>query len=546
MSRSRVIETIRRHSGPIENHIIDEYVVGHIDRREFLRRGAALGIGPLLGSLGFGNSARAATGKPGGTIRIALMMPAGAIDPVTVSDAAGGTMLQQCGEFLVMDSPDLTPRPGLATSWKANQDGTVWTFKLRQGVKFHGGKTLGAGDVVATMDRLADTKNASNALSVFKGVLSKGGTRKVDDTTVAFHLDAPRGNFAYYVSSDNYNAIILPADYAGDYEKTFEGTGPFKLDKFVPKVGASFVRNPDYWGAKPLPDRLEFSFYGDQQSQILAMQGHQVDIVAQFSAIGGQALLNAPDVNLIALKSSAHTQVHMRCDIDPFKDKRVRQAVGLALNRAGIVQGLFRGKADLGNDSPFAPVFPSTDTSVPQRQLDLARAKQLIQASGLAPGTKVTLAAEQFIEIPQYAVVMQNALKPLGIDVELKVENQSAYYGQSSFGNSHWLDSTMGITDYGHRGVPDVVLSAPLMSGGPWNAAHFKNTDYDALVGTYVSTVDLKSQRDAAGKIEKLLLDETPVLFGYFYDFLTATSKSLMGVQPLATAQLFLAGASFI
>ena len=128
-----------------------------------------------------------------------------------------------------------------------------------------------ADDVVASIDRLTDPANSSNALSVFKGVLSKGGTKKVDDYTVEFHLDAPNGNFPYTVSNDNYNAIILPASYSGDYEKTFIGTGPFKIEKYTPKVGASFVRNDQYWGTKALPDRVEFTFYGEMQPMILAM-----------------------------------------------------------------------------------------------------------------------------------------------------------------------------------------------------------------------------------------------------------------------------------
>src|SRR4029079_7498774 len=161
------------------------------------------------------------------------------------------------------------------------QDGSVWTFKLRQGVKFHNGKTMSAGDVVATIDRLADPKNASNALSAFSGVLSKGGTKKVGDYTVEFHLDAPNGNFPYMVSSDNYNAIIIPADYKGDFEKNFTGTGPFKLEKYTPKVGASCVRNEDYWGEKALPARTEFTFFGDIQPMILALQGRQVDVINQ-------------------------------------------------------------------------------------------------------------------------------------------------------------------------------------------------------------------------------------------------------------------------
>src|SRR5262249_22687842 len=152
--------------------------------------------------------------------------------------------------------PDLVLRPVLAESWSSNQDGSLWTFKIRKGVTFHDGRPLTAADVAATIDRLADPANGSNALSVFKGGLSKGGSRKVDDDTGEFRLDAPHGNFPYYVSSDNYNAIILPADYKGDFEANFIGTGPFKLEKYTPKVGASFLRNESYWGRKALPDRL--------------------------------------------------------------------------------------------------------------------------------------------------------------------------------------------------------------------------------------------------------------------------------------------------
>src|ERR1051326_1346028 len=108
-----------------------------------------------------------------------------------------------------------------------------------------------------------------------------------------------------------------------------------------------------------------------------------------------------------------------------------------------------------------------------------------------------------------------------GITIYLNVENQDAYYGKAVFGQSDWLDSIMGATDYGHRGVPNVLLAAPLTSDGTWNAARFKNRDYDILVKQYIGALDLQSQRAAAGQIERLLLDETPVLFTYFYDFLT-------------------------
>ena len=546
----RLIDAIRRRSTPAESFLMDELAAGSVGRRELLRHGALLGLSlPLLSLLGgaFGldmATAPRARAASGGTIKVACNVPTAAIDPVTAADAGGQLMLQQTGEFLARSTPNLLLNPVLAESWKPNDDGSVWTFTLRKGVKFHSGAEMKADDVVASIERLADPANASNALSVFGGVLSKGGTRKVDDLTVAFHLDAPNGNFPYLVSSDNPNAIIVPAGYAGDFEKNFIGTGPFKLEKYTPKVGASFVRNDDYWGTKALVDRAEFSFFADMVSQVLALQARQVDVITQLPVIQGVPLLSDPDIAILSIKSSAHTQIHMRNDMAPFTDKRVRQAVALCLDRKKLVKGLFRDRSDLGNDSPFAPVFPSTDTSVPQRDRDIAKAKQLLEAAGFANGLSVKLTTEKIIEIPDYCQIVQQAARDAGIAIELNILDQGAYYGDAVFGKSNWLDSDFAATDYGHRSVPNVVLSAPLKSDGAWNAARFKNKDYDALVGKYVAALDLKTQRAAAGEIQRLLLDETPIIFSYFYDFLSASTKNVAGIEPTAMGQLFLGAAS--
>jgi peptide/nickel transport system substrate-binding protein len=545
-NRKLWLDRARREANDMQNHVIDEFLAGHIDRRGLLRHGTAYGLSAaLMGGLLGVSTQKARAGTPGSTVRVAIVTPTGAINPVTVADIGGLVLLQQTGEFLIIDDPDLMLKPCLATSWSANKDGTVWTFKLRQGVKFISGKTMTADDVVYSIARLADPKQGSNALSAFKGVLDPTGVVKVDDHTVAFHLSAPNGNFPYLVSSDNYNAIIVPAGSdAGAYEKTFDGTGPFKLDTFSAGQGASFVPNPGYWGPKPLPARTELTFFADQQSQVLALQGGQVDMIQQIAVQGAQGLINNPQVSLINIRASTHRQVHMRCDMAPFTDKRVRQAVALTLDRPAIVKGLFRGLSDLGNDSPFAPVYPSTNKTVAQRAMDIAQAKSLMAAAGLANGAEVTLTTEQLQEIPDYAVLIQNAAAEIGLKINLKIETSDAYYGQATYGNSDWLDAQMGITDYGHRGVPNVFLSAPLVSTGTWNSAHFKNPAYDALVASYVASTDLSVQRDVSGKIETLLLDETPIIFGYFYNYLAATAPNVTGVKVNAISQVFLAGAS--
>jgi peptide/nickel transport system substrate-binding protein len=227
----------------------------------------------------------------------------------------------------------------------------------------------------------------------------------------------------------------------------------------------------------------------------------------------------------------------MRCDKPPFTDKRVRQAIALTLDRNNIVQGLFQGKSDLGNDSPFAPVFPQTDTSVPQRNVNLDQAKSLLSQAGQSGGFSTELVAIQSQEVPQYAQIVVEAAKQIGVNIKLSVEDGTTYYGDAVYGKSPWLDSIMSLVDYGHRGVPNVFLSAPLMSDGTWNAAHFKNPQYDGLVKQYIAAVDLQSQRSYAKQIQTLLLDETPIIFAYFYNYLSATRAGLSGLRATAMGQ---------
>jgi len=561
----RKVDAIRAQSTEIENELIDEYSAGRLSRRDFVRRGTVIGMSvPLIGFLASAcggekrtadtssKSVTQAGGKEvavqsGGTLKTGIVAPAGELDPIKIADEGGLGVLGQAGDYLTWSDNNLHLQPRLAESWKPNADGTVWTFKIRSGVKFNDGTPMTADDVAATMNRLADPKVGSNSLSTFNGVLSKGGAKAVDPTTVEFTLDGPNGSFPYLVSSDNYNAIILPKNYDGNWDKTFIGTGPWKLQKYTPHVGVTMTKNADYWDKTRVPkvDTSDIKFYDEEAAQVVALQSGEVDILTHYSVSGGKALLNNPNIKTIQLRSSTHRQMHMRNDKDPFTDKRVRQAVALAINRQAMVDGLFAKKADLGNDSPFAPVFPTTDTSVPQRQQDLDKAKALLQQAGKAGGFSVTLDTWNGFEIPDLAQLVQNDLEQVGIKLKLNITKPGIYYGDAVYGKSPWLDSVMGITDYGHRGVPNVFLTAALGTKGSWNAAHFHNSAYDDLVKEYVGALDINGQKASAKKIQEMLLDETPIVFPYFYYFLTGTKKNVANVQVTAMGHFDLTKAGF-
>jgi peptide/nickel transport system substrate-binding protein len=540
--------------------VIDEFVAGRLSRREFIRRGTMIGLSvPLLGgileacgssSTPAHSSSPAAKGTSGATIRAGISVPAAAINPITIADQGGLDMLGQVGEWLAFCDQHNNYHPWLATSWSANADASVWTFKIRQGVKFNDGTPMTVDDVVYSFKSQCDPKSASNALSVFGGTLVPDGVVKVDDSTVAFHLAQPDGNFIDAVSPNNYNMVIVPNGYDfGSYQKSFIGTGRFKMVSYTATVGATFARNPHYWGKPALPAKTEFTFFSEDPAIATALQAGSIDCVGQFTVTNSPQMLTG-NFNVIALKASSHRELSMRTDIAPFTSKYVRQAIAYTLDRPATVAALFKGYAEVGNDSPFAPVFTSTDTSVPQRAKNLALAKELLAKGGVPRGFSTPLFTEQDQEIAQLAQIVKQAASQIGVDIKLTVESTSKYYGKAVFGNSDWLDGQMSLVDYGARAVPNLFLEAPLQSinaktgQGSWNAARFNNPTYDTLSKQFVAAVDLSTQRRIAGQIERLLLDETPIIYPYFYDYLSATQKNVTGVYPTAIGQLFLWNAS--
>lgn len=555
-ARQHRVDEVRRERSEIENNLIDALTAGKINRREFVRRGTVLGLS--LSSLSFIAAAcggddddAAATGttegtaKPGGTLRTGIVAPAIELNPLVVYDEGGLAVLGQSGEYLAWSNDQLELEPRLAESWTPNEDASIWTFNIRQGVTFHDGTPLTASDVAYTLNLNADPKNEGNALSAFgdPGGLSAGGAEAPDDATVIVTLNGPNGSFPYLVSSDNYNVIVLPDGFdPATWEKSFMGTGPWVLDKFTPQQGVTYTKNPNYWDTQrqPLADASELRFYAEDQARILAIQGGEVDILSQFQIVaGGEALLNDPNIAVTEVKAAQHRQIHMRTDQEPFQDKRVRQAMALLLDRPTIIEGFFQGRADIGNDNPFAPVYPFTDTSVPQREVNVEQAKQLLADAGKGDGFEVELSTWDNYEIPQLAQLLQGAAKEVGITITLNITDAGTYY------SDFWLNSPLGITDYGHRGVPTVYLTAALGSTGTWNAAHFNDKTLDGYIVDFVSALDVDAQKTAAKTLEEYLLEETPVIFPYFYDHLSAERSNVSGIEPTGMGHIDLTKTGF-
>ncbi len=544
-------------AGPLENDLIDEFADGNIDRRGFIQRATILGLSMgVMGSalaaydapLAFGAASR---GKAGGRLRLGVLPPpAKDLEPHKLADTGGLVTDGISGEFLTRSTKNLTIVPELALSWKPNATATVWTFKLRPNVKFQSGQAFGADDVVATYERLVGAD--SGALSAFKGVLSSGGIKAIDNLTVQFTLSAPTASFPYLTSSSTYQAIMLPKDYKlGTYDKTPQGTGAFRLVSYTPGVGAKFDRNPTWWGGRAPLDGVDITYYTDVAAHIAALVGGQVDLLNEVQFANGRALFTNPNVQIFPVRGAQNRTVGLRVNLDnPLKDRRVRRAIALTLDRPAIVKTLFNNFADVGNDSPFAPVFPSTNKSVPQRKKDIPAAKKLLAAAGYAKGFKVPFIVQKNGEMPQLAQIMQRSARAIGIDLALELQTDTQFFAGTqwsapcSYGNTPWLNGAMTLTGWGGRSVPNVYLSSEIKSCSIWNEAQYKNPKLDRVIDKYLGAIALSDQRKYANQIQRTLLNDTPFIFPYFFNSLAAGSKKVKGYNHDASALVYLSRTS--
>jgi len=527
-----------------EHHLLDEVTTGRMARRDFLVRASLAGIGlpvvsAILAACGQGDNAPSsksttanAAPRRGGIARVAITKPASVVDPVTLYNQGGQTTAQIAGEYLCFPRADYTLDPRLAVSWKATTP-SEWTFALRQNVLWHDGKPFTADDVVYTMNLLTDPKVNSSALSAFKGILSHGNVEKVDNHTVKFHLDSPFVDFPYLVSSFNFNAIILPNHYqVGDFAKGRVGTGPFVLTEYQSDRGATYARNEKYWDPQyPYLDGIKLTYYADNSAIALNMQGGTEQVWQTAPYQGAQALLANPKVRVQKSASSGYRGLHLRTDTAPFNDVNVRKAIALSLDRDALVASLLGGYGTVGNDHSFAPIFPVSKAaleSVPQRKQDYNAAKAALAQAGHGNGLQITLTTEQYLEIPQYAVTLQQQLSKAGIDLKLNVQPQSTYFGSGN--NQPWLQVPMGIVDWGARGVASQAILPAYTSDGIWNSAHWSNPTFDSLFKKLNATLDESSRGQIAAQMAKIQNDEVPEVIGYWISNLRITSTRINGL----------------
>jgi peptide/nickel transport system substrate-binding protein len=394
--------------------------------------------------------------------------------------------------------------PSMATGWNS-PDGVVWTFTLREGITFHDGSDFTAEDVVYTIERTQDETLGHVKAEDFKIVES---ITAVDDYTVNITLKEPNPTFVYLLTDYNMAMLSSGYDYASKGETHPMGSGPFKLEKLIPKESAVLTANENYWNeGYPLADELHIYFVPDIDASVSLLEAGEVDIVTQINPTLKKRLESQDGFKVVAPYQESRI-VAMRTDQEPFDDNRVRLALKytmdpeiLALAARGNI-----GESVFYNENPLVDSL-AQHKDIPFRGRDIAKAKDLLSQAGYPNGLAVDLFyPSDHPYSPELAQTIKELAAPAGFDIKLNGSPRDIYLSQ------YWLNGTIQLTGWGVRVDPSMLLNQAYHSEGPWNESHLNNPEIDRLIEAIRSEVDDQQRLEYYAQLQDVFFEEGPIL----------------------------------
>ncbi len=316
-------------------------------------------------------------------------------------------------EGLTRYNADGSISPALAESWDVSEDGTVYTFKLRDGVTFHDGTAMDAEDVKFSLDRARAEESTNAQKALFAGIES---VEAVDPLTVKVTLSAPNGAFPTNMAWGD--AVIVAPESVETNATQPVGTGPFKFDRWVQGDRVELVENPDYWGEKPALKSATFKFISDPTAAFAAMMAGDIDAFPGYPAPETLAQFEAdPRFQLLIGSTEGETILAMNNKSEKLSDPKVRQAIVHAINRQEIIDGaMFGYGTPIGTH--FAPHNPDYVDLTGQSAYDPEKAKALLAEAGVE-----TLTLSLKLPPPSYArrggEIIAAQLRAVGIETKI-------------------------------------------------------------------------------------------------------------------------------
>ena len=506
------------------------------------------------------------------------------LDPAFARNQANSWATAQLYNGLLELDSTLQPAPALARRYQISADGTTYTFGLRPGVRFHDsevfsggrGRPVTAADFVYSFKRLLDGPTASPGGWIFRGKVLEDAAGNISDTcfvavndsTLRIHLKEPFIPFLGILTMPY--AYVVPHEAVAKYGKDFRehpvGTGPFRFKLWDEGNVLLYERNPGYWrrdaqGRKlPYLDAVAISFITDRKTEFLTFLQGKLDFLSGIREGSRDLVLNtdgtvqadfqgrftvqkAPYLNTEYLGfqlDSTNLTGEQAAQARALRDRRVRQALSLALNKPELVAYVLNHVGQPGL-SGFVPVaLPSFSLKeVPGYAYSPGRARQLLREAGYGPARPLRLRLSTVAERKAISEYLQKNWADVGVQVQIDI-NQSATQqelvsgGRAGFFAGSWLGDYPDAENY------LALFYSPNFSPAGPNKTHYRNPAYDRLYQQARSEVNTAKRMALYQAMDRLVVADSPVIPLYYDEVIRLTQNNVRGLTANPMNQLLL------
>ena len=456
------------------------------------------------------------------------------LDPHAQNESPTHNFSHQIYEPLIIRDHTGKLLPTLATSWKITADPAVWEFKLRQGVKFHNGNAFNADDVVFSLER------ARQPSSDMKGLLtSVESVSRVDDYTVHIKTKGPNPLLPNYLTNlfimdkewSEANNTVTVQDYKAKKDnyavRNANGTGPYALVSREQDVRTVLKRNDAYWGKGEVPlgiSDITYVVIKSDATRVAALLSGEVDFVQDVPVQDIDRLEKTP--NLKVNLGPENRTIFFGMNVgdpelqgsnvkgkNPFADKRVRQAINMAIDREAIKRAVMRGQSVPAGiiAPPFVNGYSKELDALPK--VDLAKATALLKDAGYPDGFQITLHCPNDRYINDEGICQAGAamLAKIGVKVNLVAQPKGPHFTliQKNPPETDFYLLGWGVPTYDSHYIFSFLYQGRSGSDGSWNATRYNNAEVNAATKGLTSEVDVAKRNAAIAKLWQSLADET-------------------------------------
>ena len=452
------------------------------------------------------------------------------LDPRSLASAGAREVLFNVFEGLYKPTASGDFAPALATGYEVSEDGTTYTFTLREDVKFHNGKAMTADDVVYTFKSYAESSTDSNLKAGLAAVTDvKGYGNKVEIT-----LAEPNSDFLAYVASTH----VIPADYAEQETKPV-GTGPFRYESRSVQENIILVRNDDYYGTKAKVAKVTYKIYEAGTALVTALAGGAVDVVAHLTEAQVTGL--SKDYTVLEGTMNLVQALYLNNLEGPLADVKVRQALCYAVDVEDMLKLTANGHGTRVGSSIYPAFTKYFDASLADAYPhDVEKAKALLKEAGYETFDLVITVPGNYTNHVDTAVVLAEQLKAVGVnatvqEVEWNTWLKDVYQGRKYQATVVGFDASM---------LTAGAMLNRFVSNSSKNISNFASVEYDRLIAEASSITDDARRTECYRAAEKILSDEAANVYLQDMADFVAIRATLSGYQfyPLYVMDLSTVG----